>query len=101
MHNTIGVISAKQEERNTININKGWHPSIKSARQKKTQVNTTQRKKNIRERPYAKRTHNYEMTINDNKEDLNKRVVICQVQKGIGVLVHNNTNHPNHNNRIK
>ncbi len=73
MHNTIGVISAKKEERNTININKEWNPSIKSARQKKTQVNTTQRKKNIRERPYAKRTHNYEMTINDNKEDIKQK----------------------------
>jgi hypothetical protein len=42
----------------------------------KTQINTTQRKNKskqstkIKERPYVKRTHGHEMTINDNKEDL-------------------------------
>jgi hypothetical protein len=41
-----------------------------------TQVDTTQRKNKskqstkIRYRYYAKRTHGYKMTINDNKEDL-------------------------------
>ncbi len=44
-----------------------------------TQVDTTQRKnKNkqsikIRERPYGKRTHDYEMIKNDNKEDLRQK----------------------------
>jgi hypothetical protein len=39
----------------------------------RTQVDTTKKKKNkskqstkIKSRPYAKRTHGYEMTINDN-----------------------------------
>jgi hypothetical protein len=43
----------------------------------RTLIDTTQRKnkskqstKQIRQTPYAKRTHGYKMTINDNKEDL-------------------------------
>ncbi len=51
------------------------NPSIKSTRQMRTQGDTTQKKKvnnqqkKIRQRPYAKRTHGYKMTINDNKDD--------------------------------
>jgi hypothetical protein len=42
----------------------------------KTQIDTTQRKNKrilptkIKQRSYAKKTHDYEMTINNNKEDL-------------------------------
>jgi hypothetical protein len=42
----------------------------------KRQIDTTQRKNKsklptkIKQRPYAKGTHGYEMTINNNKEDL-------------------------------
>jgi hypothetical protein len=45
----------------------------------RTQVNTTQIKDKskqstkIRQTPYAKRTHDYEMTINNNKEDLRRK----------------------------
>jgi len=52
------------------------NPSIKSTKQMKTQVDTTQRKKQpsnqqkIRKQSYANRTHGYKMPINNNKEDL-------------------------------
>ncbi len=52
------------------------NPSIKSIKQTTTQVDTTQKKKKvnnqqkIRKKPYANRTHKYEMIINDNIEDL-------------------------------
>jgi hypothetical protein len=55
-------------------INNG-NPSIKSTRQMRTQEDTTQRKNKskqstkIRLKPYAKRTHHYEMPINNNRED--------------------------------
>jgi hypothetical protein len=54
---------------------KDENPSIKSTRHMKAQVNTTQKQKQtinkkIRRKPYANRTHAYEMMINNNKEDL-------------------------------
>jgi hypothetical protein len=58
------------------------NPSIKSTREKRTQVDTTWRKNKskqltkITQRPYAKRIHDYKMTINDNKEDLRKGAII-------------------------
>jgi hypothetical protein len=35
------------KKKNPLNKNQGWDPSIKSTRQMKTQVDTTQRKKNL------------------------------------------------------
>jgi hypothetical protein len=51
-------------------------PSIKSTRQMKVQVDTTQRKNKSKQstknkkKIYANRTYGYEMMINNNKEDL-------------------------------
>jgi hypothetical protein len=51
-------------------------PSIKSTRQMKAQVDTTQRKYKSKQstknkkKTYANRTYGYEMMINNNKEDL-------------------------------
>jgi len=53
---------------------KDENPSIKSIRHIKEQINTTQKKqtinKKIRKKPYANRTHGYEMMTNNNKEYL-------------------------------
>jgi hypothetical protein len=61
---------------------KDKNPSIKSTRQMRALVNTTQRKKmeannqrKIRKRkPYANSTQGYKMTINNNKEDLRREI---------------------------
>jgi hypothetical protein len=48
-------------------------PSIRSTRQKRTQVDTTQRKnksKQSTKKAYANRTYGYEMMTNNNKENL-------------------------------
>jgi hypothetical protein len=68
-------------QNNSCDNSKDGNPSIKSTRQMRTQVYTTQRQnkskqstkkssKKIEQRPYAKRTHGYEMTINNNKKRL-------------------------------
>jgi hypothetical protein len=52
---------------------KDGNPSIKSTRQMRTQVDTTQRKnknEQLKKKPYVSRTQGYKMTINNNKEDL-------------------------------
>ncbi len=56
---------------------KDENPSIKSTRQMRAQVNTTQRKNKskqstkIKLKPYANRSQGHKMTFNnDNKEDL-------------------------------
>ncbi len=60
---------------------KDGNPSIKSTRQMKTQLHTTQRKnksKQVKSLPCTKRTHDYEMTINNNKEHLRqKKSCLC------------------------
>ncbi len=66
------------EENPQIKI-KGGNPPIKSTRQMRTQLNITQRKNkskqstNNLQRLYAKRTHDNEMTINNNKKNLRQK----------------------------
>jgi len=66
----------------TSNIKfKDVNPSIKSTRQMKAWIDTTQRKetkannqwKIRKRRPYANRTQGHKMMINDNKEDLRRK----------------------------
>jgi hypothetical protein len=70
------VVQDSKEKTNPVNQIQGWKPSMKSTRQMRTQINTTQRKNKsklptkIKQRHYVKRIHNYEMTINNNKDDL-------------------------------
>jgi hypothetical protein len=67
-------------KRKTLYIKiKDGKPFIKSTRQMRPQVNTTQKQKKTKtnnqqkirkKKPYANKTQGYEMTINDDKEDL-------------------------------
>jgi hypothetical protein len=76
---TSQVVQDSKEKTNPINQIQGWKPSMKSSRQMRTQINTTQRKNKsklptkIKQRHYVKSTHNYEMTINNNKYDLRQK----------------------------
>ncbi len=55
---------------------KDKNPSIKNTRQMRAQIDTTQRKNQSKQstkkgkKPSANKTHGYEMTINDNNENL-------------------------------
>jgi hypothetical protein len=56
------------------------NPSIKNTRQMRARVDTTQRKnenkqstKILKIKPYANKTQSYEMTTNNNKEDLKQK----------------------------
>jgi hypothetical protein len=40
----------------------------------KTKINNQQK---VRKKPYVNKTHGYKMTINDNKEDLNEKAIVC------------------------
>jgi hypothetical protein len=65
----------KMKKKNFVHKNQGQEPTHQITRQMRAQVDTTQRKnKNnqtkIRLKPYANRTHSYEMMNNDNKENL-------------------------------
>jgi hypothetical protein len=74
-----GDVGGKKKD--LVNKNHGWNPSNKSTRQMRTQVDTTQRKNKskqstkIRRRPYAKRTHEHKMTINNTKKNLRMKVL--------------------------
>jgi len=59
---------------------KDGNPSIKSTRKMRAQVNTTQKikmkannQKKVKKTFYENRTYGYEMTINDNKDDLKQK----------------------------
>ncbi len=40
-----------------------------------------------KKKPYANRTQGYEMTINDNKEDLDDKVVVCHKSASDGTTL--------------
>jgi hypothetical protein len=73
-----------KRRKNPVNENQG-NPSIKSTRKMRTQVNTTQRKNKNKQsgkkRPYVKRTHDYKMKINDNKNKENLRQKSCDLSQ--------------------
>jgi hypothetical protein len=66
-----------KKKKNPLYQNEGWEPIHQKYKANESRVDTTQRKneseqlaKNKEKKPYANRIQGYEMTINDNREDL-------------------------------